>query len=114
MNRRILIACVLGAVACILSSCGSSKGTYKVGRHTVVIIETSPLGASTTRGTLKGADDYYEYFTYEGHNLQVRLENEVLTVNGTKYAIPNRDDSITIRNEQVEINGQPAKPMTSE
>ena len=113
MNRRILIACVLGTVACILPSCGSSKGTYKVGQHTVVIIETSLGGGGSGKSTLQGADDQYDFFTYEGRNLRVRLENEVLTVNGKKHLIPQKDDSITIKNGYVEINGQPAKPVAN-
>lgn len=43
--------------------------------------------------------------------LNIRLEDEVLTVNGKKYVIPNKDDSITVKNGRVEINGQPAQPQ---
>ena len=109
--RTILLLCVLGVTCCSLSSCGRSKGTYKVGQHTVVIINTSLFGRGDhIHGTIKGAHDQYEWFTYEDGNLKVRLENEVLTVNGKRYLVPHKDDSITVRNEHVEINGKPLKP----
>lgn len=109
--RNILLLCVLGIVCCTSFSCGGSKGTYRVGQHVVVIINTLLFGRGDhIHGTIKGADDQYEWFTYEDGDFTVRLENEVLTVNGIKYLILHKDDPITIRNGHVEINGKPLKP----
>jgi hypothetical protein len=110
MSRAILTLCVLVAISCILCSCPKTTSVQKISQHNVVIVETWPFRGSSRRCTIRGAEGGPQAFTYERRNLKVRLENEVLTVNGNRYVIPRKDDSITIRNGHVEINGRPAKP----
>jgi hypothetical protein len=110
MSRAILTFCILVAISCILCSCPQSTSVQRINQHKVVIVETAPFRSASSDSTITGAADGTQTFTYEGRNLKVRLENEVLTVNGNRYVIPRKDDSITITNGRVEINGQPAKP----
>lgn len=109
MSRTVLTFCILGVVSCLLCSCSKSKSIQRVGEHNVVIIETHVLGGSS-RSTVQGVQGEPQLFTYESQDLRIRLEGEVLTVNGRKYLIPKKDDSITVRHGRVEINGQRAKP----
>jgi len=110
MNRAILVLCVLGAASCTLCSCRSEyRGGGKVGGHRISIIETR-LGQTYGGGGTQTLPDGKQIYTHEGGKLKVRLEDEVLTVNGRKYVLPKKDDSITLRNGRVEINGQPAQP----
>ncbi len=110
MIRTVLVFCVLGIASCTLCSCkGKSTFTTRVGEHSVVIIQMTPLlNTGTSHGSREGAKLTYEYL-----DLKVKLEDEVLTVNGRRYIIPEKDDSIKIINDRagikVEINGQPAK-----
>jgi hypothetical protein len=55
--------------------------------------------------------DGKQVFTYRAGKRNIRLEDEVLTVDDKQYVIPNKDDSITLRNGRVKINGQPAQPQ---
>ncbi len=77
-----------------------------------MIIKLSPpfFKDGATRVSRQTRDD----FEYECFDLKVRLENEVLTVNGKRYVIPHKDDSIKVVDGRagirVEINGQLAKP----
>jgi hypothetical protein len=72
----------------------------------------------TETGVLTGSSNYQSTsegkltFTYEGKKLKVRIEDEILTVNGKRYVLANKDDAIRIKDDDVEINGKPAKPMT--
>lgn len=108
MSRTILVLCILSAAACVLCSCAESKRVVQVGGHSVEIIETHTGGWG--RGELYSLPDGTRAYTYESNTVNVRLENEMLTVNGKKYVIPHKDDSLTIKDGRVEINGQPAKP----
>jgi hypothetical protein len=76
-----------------------------------VIIKLEPrFEGGATRVSSQTRDD----FEYECFDLKVRLENEVLTVNGNRYIIPHKDDSIKVVDGRagirVEINGQLAQP----
>ena len=108
MNRTILLLCVLGVFSCMLPSCAESKRTVQVGRHSLEIIETSPGGSG--RSDLYDLPDGTRAYTYESNTVSVKLEHEVLVVNGKRYVIPNKDDSIKVKNGRVAISGQPAKP----
>jgi hypothetical protein len=108
MVRTILVLCVLVMTPCILCSCSRVPDTFttRVGEHNIKIVTKGPLwGRDGGHGVGKGSE-----LTYEKDDLKVVLQNEILTVNGKKYIIPKRDDSITIIDGRVEINGQPAKP----
>jgi hypothetical protein len=106
MVRTILVLCVLVITPCIVCSCSRVSSTFitKVGEHDVKIISSGPLwgGGGAGRMSAKGSE-----FTYELDDLKVVLQNEILTVNGKKYVIPKKDDSITIIDGRVEVNGQP-------
>ena len=108
--RTTLLLCVLGSTCCILPSCRSSKLTQKVGQHTVVIVETHLFSGGGSNSMERASDGQYEWFKCEMGNLKVSLEDEVLTVNGKKYTLAHKDDSITITNGRVKINGKRAKP----
>jgi hypothetical protein len=109
--RIILILCMV-SIATILCSCRERKvGTVcRAGEHKIVILETFQ-GITTERtSNVEGMPDGTVVFTYHSSNLNmdVRLEDGVLTVDGVKYVIPKKDDSITIRDRCVEVNDQPA------
>ncbi len=110
MNRTVLVWCALGVVFCILSSCARSKWTDKVGEHYLEIIETHTFGGGEARSSFQTMPDGTQAYIYQSDTLKVRLEHEVLTVNGKRYLIPKKDDSIRIKDGRVEINGQQAKP----
>ena len=80
----------------------------KVGQHTVVITETSGVFGSGGHDYSSGTD----VFTYDSANLRVVIKNEVLFVNGRKYTIPNKTDSIEIVDGAVKINGRQVVPDT--
>jgi hypothetical protein len=63
------------------------------------------LRKGRSNSTIQGGD-----FTYKGNGFQVSLQNEVLTVNGKRYAVPNKNDSIKVIDNYVEIGGRPATP----
>jgi hypothetical protein len=48
-------------------------------------------------------------YEYRSESLVVTIAGEALTVNGRRYLIPDKNDSIRVRDENVWINGQPAK-----
>jgi hypothetical protein len=111
MIRIVLVFCILAMVSCILCSCKpTSKFTTTVGEHNIEIIQMTPsLHTDRSHVTIEGGVLTYEYI-----DLKVKLENEVLTVNGKRYIVPRKDDSIKIIDDRVEIkveiNGQPTKP----
>ncbi len=106
MVRIILVLCVLAMAPCMLCSCSRVPSTFttKVGEHNIKIITRGLFSTDGGRMVGKGSE-----FTYEVDDLRVVFQNEMLTVNGKKYTIPKKDDSITIIDGRVEINGQPAK-----
>ena len=104
MSRRILILCLLGTAPCVLGSCGA-KTTTHVGPHCVDITDAGVQGQQSRFATMP---DDKQLFTYESVKTKVGIEDEVLTVNGKKYVIPQKNDSITIVDGRVKINGQPA------
>jgi hypothetical protein len=109
--RSVLFFCALAGIPLTLCSCtAKSRFTTKVGEHQVVIFRKVPLSRSGASHSSIGVAD----LTYEESDLKVRLENEVLTVNGKTYIIPHKDDSIEVVDGRfgirVEINGQLAKP----
>ncbi len=106
--RTILWLCVLGATPFMLFSCGKSERTLRVGDHQLDISETRLGGWG--RGTLYSLPDGTQAYTYESNTIKVKLEHEVLTVNGKRYLVPHTDDSVRITDDRVEINGQPARP----
>jgi hypothetical protein len=110
MNRTILVLCVLGTASCILSSCAESKWTDKIGEHRLEIVETHVFGGGEARSSSQSMSDGTRVYVCESDKTKIRLEGEVLTVNGKRYVIPHKDDSIRIKDGRVEINGQPAKP----
>jgi hypothetical protein len=111
MHRTIVVFCVLVIVSCTLCSCAKTITTQKVGQHNVEIIETSIRRSRPVSSSLTSAPDGTSVFTYESGQHSIRLEGEVLTVNGDKYIIPKKDDTIRIQSGRVEINGREAKPQ---
>jgi hypothetical protein len=81
-----------------------------MGGHRIQIIE-SRLGQAYGGGGVRNRPDGKQIFVYEGGKLKLSLEDNVLTVNDEKYTLPNQDDSITVKNGRVEINGRPAQPQ---
>ncbi len=112
MSGSVFALWVCAIASCTLCSCSKSKSIQKIGQHNV-IIETTDFGPGSSHSTIQGAMGGTQVFTYESGNCKVRLEGEVLTVNGRKYVIPNRDDSIYVKNGRVEINGKVVEPVPS-
>ena len=69
-------------------------------------MNTSGVGGRSTQSRMSNG----MVFTYDGGNCKVKLENEILTVNGKKYLVANKKDSIKIEDDRVQINGKKAKP----
>ncbi len=82
MTRRILVMCILIVASSMLSSC-ERRSTRRVGEHHVEIIETG--GVSKRSSTFHKTGDGRVTYTYESAKLTVKLEDEILTVNGRKY-----------------------------
>jgi hypothetical protein len=64
--------------------------------------------SSTSR--MERHPDGKQIWTYESADTKASIEDEVLTVNGKRYVLAHKNDSIRITDGRVEINGQPAKP----
>lgn len=111
MNRSIVVFCVLGMVSCTLCSCRQTKFNCKVGQHKVEIIERSMLRSRPVNSRHTIVPDGASVLTYDSRTYSIRLEGEVLTVNGTTYIIPKKDDTILIEDGRVAINGRAAKPQ---
>lgn len=109
--RIVLLLWILGVAPFVLCSCSKSKHSFKVGQHDLVIIETVVgEGPGSGKHVLPDIKGQPPTLVYESPSLIVRLEDEVLTVNGKRYILAHKDDSIRITDDRVEINGQPAKP----
>lgn len=108
MSKNFFLACLASTAVVLLSSCTklTSSESTQVGEHRIVIIDTSGHGGSSVHDFASGT----EIFTHDGGHCKVRLENEVLTVNGKTYAIPNEDDSILIEDGRVQLNGRSVEP----
>jgi hypothetical protein len=112
--RSVLFLCALAGASLALCSCrpkNTSTSTFTAGEHNVTIFKLEPrFNAGAVCISSQSRDD----FLYEFFDLKVRLENEVLTVNGKRYIILHKDDSIKVVDDRagirVEINGQLAKP----
>lgn len=79
-----------------------------VGKHNIEIVHNSGGGhfGKSTHSSSSGKDVY----VYERGDFKVRLEGEMLTVNGERYPLANEEDDIRIEDGQVYINGAFAKP----
>jgi hypothetical protein len=108
-GTSILIVCVLGIISLTVSSC-SDKIYEKVGDHHIEVIDTTLFGGNSGADDVYSTSDGMPAYKYESHQLRIRLEHEVLIVNGKRYAIPHKNDSIRIKGGHVWINGQAAKP----
>ena len=80
----------------------------------MTIVDTSgkPLGG--TAGTNQDDDTGIKVHFFESANgrYRIKLENEVLTINGEKYTLGNPNDPIRIEDDRVEINGVETAPDT--
>jgi hypothetical protein len=110
MRRALYALCVLVAVS--LAGCGAEfRGGGQLGQHRITIIESRWLHAYGGGPGVQTLPDGKQVFTYRAGKRNIRLEDEVLTVDDKQYVIPNKDDAITLRNGRVKINGQPAQPQ---
>ena len=73
--------------------------TNRIGDHHIVIVSTD--GSSTTNSTSNNDSLYFD----DG-NCSVQFKDEILTVNGEKYYIQNKSDSIYVENNHVKVNGK--------
>jgi hypothetical protein len=82
------------------------------GKHRMEITETSKSAAEYKSGTsgVETLPSGKQMHWYDSDRLKVRIEDEVLTVNGNVYILLKKDDAIRIKDGRVWINGQPAKP----
>jgi len=110
MKKSIASFYALTLALCLLCSCTTSVTSHKVGRHSITIVETHVFRSGPAMAQV-GGEDAAPTFVYESRHFNIRLENEVLTVNDRRYPLPNKNDSITIKSDRVEINGRPAKPQ---
>ena len=109
MRKNIFIFCIIVLAVGILSSCRqstTSKHTTNVEEHKIVLVD-SGIGAIMGHYDMPSGSTG---FKYDSGNCKVRLENEVLIVNGKKYVIPNKNDSIRIEDGRVQINGMAVEP----
>jgi hypothetical protein len=114
MKRTVILLFGLIAMACIVCSCGETGVTHdKSGDHDIQISGTPPVPFSP--GNELRASGYTTQegvcvYTFKGNGYDIKLEDEELKVNGKRYLIPHKDDSIRIHDGRVWFNGQPAKP----
>jgi hypothetical protein len=112
VEKSLLLVCILCGALCILSSCikagpGGARVAKMVGDHPVEIIATTNADIDDE---LYDLPDGTRAYKFQSGRLKITLEHEVLTVNGERYIIPKKDDSIQIEDTRVKINGRLAKP----
>ena len=113
-NRLTFAACFILLLA--LTGCGGApEDSSTLGTHALTIIDASgkkPLGG--TSGTHKDDAAGTIIHTFESANgrYKIKLENEVMTINGVKYRLEKPTDSIRIVDDRVEINGVETVPDT--
>jgi hypothetical protein len=109
MRTHIFRVFVLDIALGILCSCGYSISTTttRVGDHEVVIVDTSGSGASSRT---EQASSGSAVFIHDSRNCKVKLQDDILIVNGSTYSVPNRTDAIRIEDGRVKINGAPVNP----
>ena len=112
VEKSMLLVCILCGALCIISSCikagpGGGRVVQMVGDHPIEIVATTPGGMTTE---LYDLPDGTRACKFQCGRLKITLEHEVLTVNGQRYIIPKKDDSIQIEDTRVKINGQLAEP----
>ncbi len=73
----------------------------------MTIVDTSGKPYGGTSGTHQDDDAGIITHFFESANgrYKIKLENEVMTINGDKYTLENPTDSIRIVDDRVEING---------
>ncbi|HJO94260.1 MAG TPA: hypothetical protein QF753_12740 [Victivallales bacterium] len=102
----ILTIAACGLIA-ILAGCAPKlpvEDTAQVGQHQIVIIEP-------TEGAAHNFNSGKNYLQFNCGKNNIHFENEILTVNGKKYVIPNKTDSIKVKYGVVQINGETVKPI---
>ena len=105
MRKRICMATMLVLITSLLFSCnrtttGLATNTYRIGEHTIIIKAGSSINSTANEDSL--------YF--DDGNISIQFKDEILTVNGKKYVVPNKTDSIYIINKLVKINGEKVYP----
>lgn len=112
-NRLILATCFTLLLA--LAGCGDRpKDRMTLGTHTLTIVDTLGKPSGGTSGTHQddAAGDETHFFESANGRYKIKLENEVMTINGDKYTLEDPTDSIRIVDDRIEINGVETAPDT--
>ena len=109
-RKCILFIILTSLPLCLLISCVQFENSLltKMEDHEIVIVGMSFGKLPVIAENLNG--DGAVVFSYDSEHYKVMIENEVLTVNGNCYLIPNRRDSIRIEDDLVKINGNIVSP----
>jgi hypothetical protein len=115
MTNRIPFATYIILLLAFTGCGGAAEDRSTLGTHSLTIIDTSgvtPLGG--TSGTHQDDAAGVEIHTFESANgrYKIRLEHEVMTINGVKYTLEKPSDSIRIVDDRVEVNGVETVPDT--
>ena len=110
MKKGILAAFIFVFISSVLFSCGkiekTSTNSTKIGDHQILIVSTTDNPGSTSNLTHNN-----DSLSYLDENCSVQFKDEILTVNGKRYNVPNKSDSIYVKNNSVKINGVPVDPV---
>lgn len=112
-NRLIFATCFILLSA--ITGCGvPPENVLTLGTHALTIIDTSgkkPLGGTSETHHDAAATTTHNFESANGR-YKIKLEDEVITINGAKYTLENPTDSIRIVDDRVEINGVETVPDT--
>jgi archaellum component FlaF (FlaF/FlaG flagellin family) len=110
MKKSILAAFIFVLISSALFSCNQTAPETRntiinqVGDHQIVIVSTS--SGSTSNSTRNN-----DSLSFDDGSTNILFKDEILTVNGKKYRVPNKSDSIYVENNDVKINDKKVYPI---
>ena len=108
MKTRSILATYFTLLIAI-AGCGGPAET--TGTHTLTIVETSggPFGG-TSGGSTDADGNKIDTFESGNGKYKIKLEGDVVTINGDRYTLDKPESSILLEDDRAEINGVVTAP----
>lgn len=114
MKAPLILTNALIFLLAIAGCGGSPEHQTTLGTHTLTIVDSStkPWGGTTRIHQDDQAGTETHFFESANGRYKIRLEDDVMTVNGVKYTLNQPESAIRIVDDRVEINWVEASPDT--